>query len=36
MGRGELPRMPDHTVGRLVLRPDNRPNNRPENAGEKP
>ena len=32
MGRGELSRMPDHTVGRLVLRPDNRP----ENAGEKP
>lgn len=28
MERGELPRMPDRTVGRLVLRPDN--------AGEKP
>jgi hypothetical protein len=32
MERGELPRMPDHTVGRLVLRPDARP----DNAGEEP
>ena len=34
MERGELPRIPDLTVGRLVLRPDNRPGNRPEDAGE--
>ena len=32
MERGELPRTPDYTAGRLVLRPDNRP----ENAGEEP
>ena len=32
MERGELSRIPDHIVGRLGPRPDNRP----ENAGEEP